>query len=137
DVELLKRVLAAKEPRARAAGVRTIRYWKDQIPDALSLVRTAANDPFPRTRLEAVVAASFFPTAEAAEVALEALKSPSDYYLDYGLKETLATLEPQWKAALYAGKPLCAANPAGAAYLLAQVPTADLNKLPRTAAVYS
>lgn len=136
DAELLKQVLAAKEPRARAAGVRAIRYWKDQLPDAIALLRRAANDEFPRTRLEAVVACSFFPVPEAAEVALEALKQPTDYYLDYGLKETLATLEPQWKAALFTGKGLCAGNPAGAAYLMNAVSTAELPKLPRTAETF-
>jgi putative heme-binding domain-containing protein len=136
DAELLARVLSAKDPRARAAGVRAIRYWKDQLPNALALLRTAANDDFPRTRLEAVVACSFFPTPESVGIALEALNHPTDYYLDYGLKETIATLEPQWKAALFAGKPLCESNPAGAAYLMQSVTTADLARLPRTAATF-
>src|SRR5262249_57616026 len=68
--------------------------------------------------------------------ALQALSHPRDYYLDYGLKETMTTLEPYWKPAVTSGKPFAVNNPAAANYILASVGTADLVKMARTAPVY-
>lgn len=92
DVDLLKRVLMSPDHRARAAGTRVLCYWRDRIPDALSLLKTLANDKHPRVRLEAVRAASFFrgnDLAEANSIAYDILKNPLDYYLDYTYRETL------------------------------------------------
>src|SRR5262249_33258439 len=104
--------------------------------DPIGLLEPRVNDENPRVRLEAVVALSFFTEARAAEVALEALRHPTDYYLDYGIKETLTTLEPYWKPALSSGKAFASNNPAGANYLLGKVATADLVKMARSAPVF-
>src|SRR5262249_34788121 len=61
---------------------------------------------------------------------------PSDYYINYTLSETMATLEPYWKSAIARGELPAANNPAGAEYLLAKVSTADLVKMSRSATVY-
>ncbi len=132
DVDLLKQVLASPEPKARAQAVRVLCYWRDRVPDVLALLRTAATDDAPRVRLEAVRACSFFRTWEAADIALLALTRQQDYWLDYTLKETLGQLEPWWKTAIADGKPLSAGNPAGVAFVLGNVSTADLPKLPKT-----
>src|SRR5204863_2232412 len=97
DTGFLKRMLRSPEPRARAAATRVLCYWRDRVPDALPLLQRQAADEHPRVRLEAIRAASFFPSAEAASVALAALKYPTDYYIDYTLKETLRQLEPWWR----------------------------------------
>ncbi len=136
DEGLLKRMLRSPETRARAAATRVLCYWRDRVADPLGLLAIQAEDDHPRVRLEAVRAASFFQNGRAADVALAALKFPTDYYINYTLGETMATLEPYWKAAIAAGEPLTANNPAGAEYLLAKVTTAELVKLPRTASVY-
>ena len=132
----LERMLTSKNPHARTGATRVLRYWRDSLPDTMSKLRRAANDPFPRVRLEAVTALSFIPTAEAAEIALEAVKHPMDYYLDYALKETLTTLDKQWKGALASGKPFARENPAAIQFILDFVPGSDLAKLARTDAVY-
>ncbi len=44
-------------------------------------------------RLEAVRAASFFQTPDAAEVALESLNQPQDRFLEYTLDQTMNTLK--------------------------------------------
>lgn len=132
DLDLLKRVLKSPEPRARAQGVRVLGYWRDRVPDALALVKIAANDEAPRVRLEAVRVASFFRQWEAADAALVALQHPTDYYLDYCLKQTMRQLEPWWKSAISEGKPLAAGNPAGIEYVLGSVATPDLAKLPKS-----
>ncbi len=133
--ELLKRVLNSPEPRARAAATRVLCYWRDRVPEALQWLRERANDKHPRARLEAVRACSFFQDPAAAEVALEALRHPMDYYLEYTLRETMETLKPYWQSAIAEGKPFAVNNPKGLAYVLKDVPTPSLVKLPKTEAV--
>ena len=135
DSALLDRLLAAQEPLARAAAVRTLRYSQHRVDDVPGRLRRAVADAHPLVRLEAVVALSFIPDAEAAAIALEALRHPMDYYLNYGLGETLATLEPQWKPALLSGGEFVADNPQGIAFLLDRLSPEEVQQVPRDAAV--
>jgi mono/diheme cytochrome c family protein/glucose/arabinose dehydrogenase/lysophospholipase L1-like esterase len=92
SIPLLKRLLQAKDFHARAAATRVLCYWRDRVPDALSLFKAAADDEQARVRIEAVRAASFYTgkdLAAAYDIAYTSLKHPSDYYLDYCYKETL------------------------------------------------
>jgi len=136
--DLLANRFISPEPNARAAAVRVALYMRDQIPGELMLgmIKAAAKDEHPRVRLEAVRAASYFDTWEAADAALGALSKPTDYYLDYVIGETMRQLEPLWRKAIAEGKPLCADNPAGVNFLMNSVNTAELLKLPRTPVVY-
>ncbi len=135
DVELLRRLLRSPQPQARAAAGRVLCYWRDRVPDALDWFRILAGDEHPRVRLEAVRGASFFSTGEAADVALTVLRQPMDYYLEYTLTETLRQLEPVWRAAIAAGQPVAANNPAGQERLIGRLTPAELAKMPRTAGV--
>jgi azurin len=63
------------------------------------------------------------------------LKRPTDYYLDYTLRETMRQLEPWWREAVREGKPVAADNPAGVDYLLSSVTVPELQNLPRTEGV--
>ncbi|HTI68525.1 MAG TPA: PVC-type heme-binding CxxCH protein [Candidatus Limnocylindria bacterium] len=132
NVDLLKQMLRSPEPRARAAATRVLGYWRDRVPDALALLKPQADDENPRVRLEGVRVASFFRDAQAAETALLSLKHPTDYYLDYTLKETLRQLEPLWRKAIAAGKPFAADNPVGLSRLIDSVSTAELLNMPKT-----
>ncbi len=129
---LLKRVLKSPEPKARAQGVRVLGYWRDRVPEALALVKAAADDEAPRVRLEAVRVASFFRETGAADAALRILKHPTDYYLDYCFKETMRQLKPWWKDAIAEGKDIAAENPPGIDFLLGSVSAAELAKLPKS-----
>jgi len=133
DVAFLRRMLASPTPEARAAAARVLCYWRDRVPDALGLFRALAEDASPRVRLEAVRAASFYRESAAADVALLALKQPTDYYLDYCLRETLRQLEPQWRKAIADGRPVAAGNPAGLKFLVGRLSTVELTKLPASA----
>ncbi len=96
DLNLLGAVLKSPEPRARAQAVRVLTYWRDRVPNAIELVKTAAADEHMRVRLEAVRAASFFNDKDvpaAIDAAYTVLKQPTDYYIDYTLKETLKQLQ--------------------------------------------
>ena len=134
--ELLNKLLNAKEPRARAAATRVLCYWRDKIGNSLSLLRKCANDPFPRVRLEAVRACSFFDDAEAAEIALEALKHPTDKFINYCLNETLRQLEPQWKATATSGQPFAEGNPEGVKYILSKLSTSEVARMAKSKQVY-
>ena len=90
---LLKQMLRSGDYHARAAATRVLCYWRDQLPDALELLRMQAKDEHPRVRLEAVRACSFFTTPEAADIALESADKPQDYFLRYALDETMRTLD--------------------------------------------
>ena len=93
DEALLKRMLRSPDFHARAAATRVLCYWRDRVPDALSLLKVQTKDEHPRVRLEAVRACSFFSSPQAAEAALEVLNHPMDKYLQYTLDETMNTLD--------------------------------------------
>ncbi len=137
DPKLLKRVLGSPDHRARAAATRVLGYWRDRIQGALDILQDQSNDPHPRVRLEAVRAVSFFEEPQAAEVALEILRHPMDYYLDYTLGETIRTLQPYWHPVITSGQPLAAANLRGVEYLLGRLEVAELETVARNSAVYS
>lgn len=94
---LLEQLLDADDHRARAAATRVLRHWRRDIADPLALLARQVQDPHPLVRLEAVVALSYMDSAEAAFHALEALDYEMDYYLDYGLNETIRALKPRWE----------------------------------------
>ncbi len=97
DPVLLGKLLNGPEPRARAAAVRVLCYWRDRVPDVLKLLQARVNDEHPRVRLEAVRALSFFNSPQALEIAVESLVYDQDAYLEYTLKETMTTLEARIK----------------------------------------
>ena len=92
---LLKRMLRSSEPWARAAATRVLCYWRDRVAESAGAAEGAGQrSRIPAVRLEAVRAASFFQTPEAAEVALASLNHPQDRFLNYTLDQTMKTLKP-------------------------------------------
>ncbi|WP_144060045.1 PVC-type heme-binding CxxCH protein [Rhodopirellula sallentina] len=102
--KVLKRVLSAEDGHARSAGARVLRYWHEDLSDPIGMLTKAAGDPFPRTRMEAVLSAGFVPRAEALVAALHSLDHPGDRFLDEALPQTMAALEPYWRPAMEAGR---------------------------------
>jgi putative heme-binding domain-containing protein len=135
DAGLLQRLLASEDFRARAAATRVLCYWRDRVPGSLDLLKKLAADPYPRVRLEAVRAASFFEAPDAVEVALISAEQPSDYYLDYTRNETMKTLEPYWKKALVEGGRVPVTSPAGQRFFLRRLSAAELLRLERDRSV--
>ena len=101
--KILKQVLSAKDGHARSAGARVIRYWHDQLSDPVGMIAKASADPFPRTRMEAVLSAGYIPRAEAFVAALHSLDHPGDPLLDQALPQTMKALEKYWRPAMHAG----------------------------------
>jgi glucose/arabinose dehydrogenase len=90
---LLDRMLRSPEPLARAAATRVLCYWRDRVKDPLGRLRTLAEDEHPAVRLEAVRAASFFQTPEAAGIVAAAGRHPQDRFLSYTSMQALRTLK--------------------------------------------
>jgi azurin len=128
DVDLLKQVLKSPEPRARAAATRVLCYWKDQVPDALDLLKTSVNDADMRVRMHAVRALSFYqPTdkaQQALEIAYDALKHPTDYYIDHVFSECRKGLQSVLKSKVLPQ------DPAALAEFISKTSDADLKGLP-------
>jgi putative heme-binding domain-containing protein len=104
EPKLLKRLLSATDPRARAAATRVLQHWHGRLPDSLELLAAGVADDHPRVRLEAVRALGRIPDSHAVEVAMRALDRPIDLYLDYALWLTARELEAYWMPALQAGR---------------------------------
>lgn len=134
NLELLHRILASPDHRARRAAVRVLCAWRDRVPDALPLLKRLAADPSPQVRLQAVRAASFFSRPEAVEVPLISTDYPSDKYLDYVRGETMRALEPYVKRAIADGVDLPLTSPTAARYFFANISTGDLLRMKRSQA---
>lgn len=104
NLDLLRSVLRAKSPDARAAATHLVADERDYLPGAFQLLSAQVHDEHPRVRLEAIRGLSFFRTNDAVTAALEALKSPLDSWLQYTLDHTLAALEPVWLDAFLSRK---------------------------------
>jgi putative heme-binding domain-containing protein len=101
---LLNRVLAARDPRIRAAATRVTSAWLDRLADPLSLLAVRVAEEHPRVRLEAVRALAGVRSMRAAELALQVLDRPMDHFLDYALWLTINELQPVWLPALQKGE---------------------------------
>ena len=133
DTGLLAAVLESPEPRARAAAVRVLCYWRDRVPNALALLKTAATDSDSRVRLQAVRAASFFSGADtlpAVEIVHAALGKELDYYLEYTAREALQQLEK------VPAKMILPQNPAALSFVLNRLTNAELAQAPAHEAVW-
>ncbi len=98
DEGLLTELLNSENPNVRAAATRVLCYWRDGVADPLALLQARVNDEHPRVRLEAVRALSFFDSQQALDLAVESLIYEQDEYLEYTLRETMATLERRVKS---------------------------------------
>ena len=101
---LMDILLNSSNPEARCYGVRMIGNWSFRIPDALDLLDRFIRDEHPRVRLETIVAASHVGSPRAMEVAVKALDSPMDRFLDYALRQTVHALAKDWKPAFTSGR---------------------------------
>ena len=81
DKNLLEQLLNAKDPRARTAAVKVLRYGGHQIENQVDLLKIAADDESPRVRLEAIVAASWLDKGPGLDVLKVAGKKPLDEWM--------------------------------------------------------
>lgn len=104
NLPLLKRLLAAKDYRARAYGTRVVGRWHDRLDAPLEFLVKSAMDKHPRVRLEAVVACSDIRTPESMAVAARVTNYTLDRFGRHAFKQTVHALASKWRPALEQGK---------------------------------
>lgn len=135
NLDLLRTVFQAAEPRVRAAAIRTLGHWAAKAPGSEPLLLTAAKDESALVRAEAVKSAVNFKGLPAAEVVFEAASRPIDPELDAVLRYARGQLDVDRlvQEAVAAGKPL---SKAAQIYTLRNASVDALLKLPASEAVY-
>lgn len=113
NTELLAELLTAEQAEIRAAATRVLASWCDPVsasftplPPATGMEHfaTLINDPHPRVRLEAVRGVTRLGTAEAAGLALAALKHPLDRFVEHALDLTVNELDAPLMEAIASGQ---------------------------------
>ena len=97
---ILTKIIQSDSPHARSAGARVIRYWYDQLSDPVGMIAALADDPFPRTRMEAVLSAGFIPEQDILPALLNVLNHERDRFIDAALPSTMTALESHYVPAL-------------------------------------
>ena len=117
DTKYLAELCEAPDHRVRAAAMRVVSQWIDDLNLGTSHVTAGSNasqlrglleagvsDEHPRVRLEAVRGWKGIAEAESAQQALKALDQPMDRFLDFALWQTLRDLRESWLPGVVAGK---------------------------------
>lgn len=78
--ELLLTLANAKNHNARAAAIRALQFWHDDMTDVPQLLGRTSSDEHPQVRLESVIALRKVQTPEAAKMALSVLEFPMDEF---------------------------------------------------------
>lgn len=99
NAALLRDVLNCEDHHARAAAVEQLRYWHNQMPDAMTLLSSAANDVHGIVRMQAAIACSYVGTPDALDVVLQTLNHPCEKHLAYAIQCSLGshTLRRHWE----------------------------------------
>ena len=92
NIDLLEKLLNAKDFRARTAAVKVLRYVGHQVPNQAELLMKAAQDDNARVRLETFVAATWLPKAIGLPIAEEAGKKPLDKWMAKPYEAAIAHL---------------------------------------------
>ncbi len=106
NTKLLREILRCENRHARAAATHQLRYWHKHMPDAIQLLRKAANDPNAIVRMQAAIAASYIGSREAFDAMLDVFNHPRGGHLDYAIRTALGshTLRPYWESGNLQGK---------------------------------
>ncbi|MFG0332703.1 MAG: HEAT repeat domain-containing protein, partial [Maioricimonas sp. JB049] len=99
----LDQLLNSSDPGARAAATRVLGVWAGRVDDPLARLEKRVSDEHARVRLEAVRALAKIPRPESIEIAMRALDTEMDEWLDYALWLTAVELQPAWQPALARG----------------------------------
>ncbi len=135
NLELLKRVVTAKEPRVRAAAIRTLGHWAGRVTDWEKTLMSAARDESALVRAEAVKSAVDLGGLTGAEAVFAANTMALDPEMETVLKYAKSQLDidSMIKQMLATGKEL---SPAANAYVLATGTANDLVRLEPNENVY-
>ncbi|MCH2212093.1 MAG: GDSL-type esterase/lipase family protein [Fuerstiella sp.] len=132
---LLAMVYRAREPRVRAAAIRTLGNWTAKIGDWKRLLNQAATDESALVRAEAVKTAVSFGGSDAAEAVFTVSTLPTDPELDTVLKYARRKLQLDniIQDSIAAQQPL---SDVARTYALRHAATSDLLRLSPDADLY-
>ncbi|GAA4440040.1 DUF7133 domain-containing protein [Bremerella cremea] len=136
NMNLVKLVAQADEPRVRAAAIRTLGHWAGSVDGWEATMQAAASDKSPLVRAEAIKSAVEFPGAASAEVIFEAATHEMDPELTSVLKyaQSRIDVDKMIAEAIKSGRKL---SPAATSYALEKASSDLLLKLDRTDEVYA
>ena len=104
DELMIRRLLQVDDHRARAYATRIIGRWTPRLAKGFELLETAAADPHPRVRMEAVLAAGQIPDPRSILVVASVAESPRDRWIDYAFAQATHHLKPVWLPAFRRGE---------------------------------
>ena len=135
NLDLVKKIFAAKEARVRSGAIRTLGHWAGKVEGWEETLLTAARDASALVRAEAAKAAVEFKGAAAAEVVFEVATRGTDPELNDVLAYAKQNIDVDAVVAdtIKSGKPLSAA---ANAYVLQNASVDDLMKLKPTKDIY-
>ncbi|MBC7904648.1 MAG: DUF1080 domain-containing protein [Gemmatimonadaceae bacterium] len=99
DEPLLRKLLKAREPRARAYAAQVTGRWSDRLPAPLELIKPLLQDKHPRVRLMALVSISQVYQPEAMGLAAGIIKYPMDKFIRHAFDKTVFALKDSWEPA--------------------------------------
>lgn len=136
NLDLVKTVFQASEPRVRAAAIRTLGHWANSVDGWEPTLVAAASDPSPLVRAEAIKSAVEFTGPAAAEVVFQAASQEMDPELTRLLQYAQGQIDVDTMIAeaIRAGRKL---SPAATTYALEKASSELLLKLERTDEVYT
>jgi putative heme-binding domain-containing protein len=101
---LLRKLLRAQDPQARAYTARIVGRWHDRVGRPLELLAPLVQDRNPLVRMEAVMACAAIPSPQSIEVAARVVDEPMDEWTTYALQQTVRHLQPHWLPAFQRGE---------------------------------
>ncbi|MDA7913704.1 c-type cytochrome [Akkermansiaceae bacterium] len=104
DSEILRRLLASSDDRARAYGVRVAGRWGERIENIVGLLEHAAKDRHARVRMEAALACATLPDTGAIMVATTVAEEPRDRWINYAFAQAVHHTKTNWLPAFQKGE---------------------------------
>ena len=136
EPDLLRRLLRAENPHARAAATRVLRSQPNRIDGAIALLEELVEDEDARVRLEAVLASGFSESDRARDVVLLVTKHPMDVGTRHVLDETMDYFD-RARFRVDPSEIDLPAFPEGVAYVLGRLSNEQLFNIEGTEPVYA
>ncbi len=127
---LLEELLKSENEHVRTAATRVLFYWKDHIKNTEDKLIGLSKDSSMKVRLQAIVSLSHFKTEKSVRALLEAGMLPTDYYIDYALKQAFRYQKPVWWDMFRKDQNFLADEPKKAALLLSSLANEKDLKVP-------